>query len=480
MIVHAAMLVSHFAFSKPRARLAPMRVWVLGALAVAGCEAGPTCDAGELADRLASPGASVEIGDCAVRGRFRVAPGVTLRGTGPESALVGHELGPVLALDTRGATSRVVGLRVVASGHAAIQLGGDGRAILEDLGVEVPGPGVGLVGEGLASLALRRVTIAGPATAASAAAVPADADATRHATHGLALFEVGDLELTAVDVRGFEMIGALIVDSTTTWSGGEVRECVGAGVVVSGGEATLTDVAVRDLFASSHGLVLSLGLTSMRGAVLRTERLEVARNPQFGLLQDGGEAEHLDLIVRDNGDVGVWAQDGLRSSITGAASVIAGNRVAGLVVAGSSDVTVRDVRIDGTRRGLSAAGTGGGVDAGDGIHLVGDARAVTLDGLTLSGNTRVQIVVDLAATAASEITLAGVRVDGSGAELGLVAQGGALPVGWDAGVTRLGATAANDAAFSGALSVFAGAVREDERAGPPASGGVRGIVMPID
>ncbi len=460
---------------------ASVRVATIAMLAVAGCDAAPTCDAAVLRERLASPGATVELGDCAVMGRFDVAPGVTLAGTGPSSAIVGTDRGPVLQLDTTGGTSIVRGLRVVGSGHIALELAGTGRAEITDVVVEVPSAGVGVTAQGLAALALRDVEVDGPATTPTiAGTVPNDPDAMRYATHGLALFAVADLSLERVDVRRFQEIAALIVDSTTTWTEGDVTECVGAGIVISGGDAALVDVRVHDLLESMMGLVVSIGLTTTRGALVRTERLEVASNPQFGVLQDGGEVDHEDPSIHDNGDVGLWAQAAEHLSIGGVGAELVGNHVAGLVLSSSEDVTVRDAVIDATTQGLTAVGTGGGVDAGDGIHIVGACTGVTLDSITLSGNARVQIVADLGATLATELTLTDVRVDGSGAQLGLVTQNGAVPMGWDTGVTRLGATVANDVAFAGTLAVFAGAVRDDERPGAPGTGDVRGIVMPID
>ncbi len=457
-----------------------MRAALLGLLVVAGCDAGPTCDPDELADRLAQANATVEVGDCAVSGRFDVAPGVTLAGTGPASAIVGTDRGPVLQVDTTGAATTIRGLRLVGSGHVTLELSGAGRAEVTDVIVEVPAVGVGVTAEGLARLAMVDVEVIGPATAATADSVPNDPDAMSYATHGLALFSVADLSLTRVDVRGFQKVAALLVDSSTTWSGGDVRECVGAGIVVSGGEAALTDVTVHDLFASMRGLVISLGLTTTRDAVVTTERLEVASNPQFGILQDGGSVDHLDLSVHDNGDVGLWAQRATHLSIAGDAPEIVGNHVAGLVLSSASDVTISGAVIDGTTQGLTAVGTGGGVDAGDGIHIVGASRNVTLESLTLRGNARVQIVAELGATAATDITLRDVRVEGTGAQLGLITQNGAVPMGWDASVSRLGDTLANDAAFTGTLAVFPGPVGDGEHPAAPSAGGVRGIVMPID
>ena len=93
------------------------------------------------------------------------------------------------------------------------------------------------------------------------------------------------------------------------------------------------------------------------------------------------------------------------------------------------------------------------VEVGDGIQLVGTTQAVTLEDITLSGNARVGVLVDLDGGTMDSFSMAGVSVDGVDDALGAIAQGGTLSAGWDDGVTRQGATAANDAAFSDVLDV---------------------------
>jgi hypothetical protein len=65
--------------------------------------------------------------------------------------------------------------------------------------------------------------------------------------------------------------------------------------------------------------------------------------------------------------------------------------------------------------------------------------------LVFERNARVGVLIDLGGATAEEVTVTGVRVDGSDRQLGFIVQNGALPDGTDAGVERRGSTGALDA-----------------------------------
>jgi hypothetical protein len=117
------------------------------------------------------------------------------------------------------------------------------------------------------------------------------------------------------------------------------------------------------------------------------------------------------------------------------------------------------------------------VRGADGVHSV--ASGITLTGVVLRDNARVGAVLDLDGGITTDVTLTDVTVEASGMALGAVAQNGMVVDGWDDSVTRLGATSANDSAFTGALEIAEGI-------GPPClppldtveAGGISDLIAP--
>jgi hypothetical protein len=54
----------------------------------------------------------------------------------------------------------------------------------------------------------------------------------------------------------------------------------------------------------------------------------------------------------------------------------------------------------------------------------------------------------------SNVTLVGITVEGSGGQLGAVAQNGTVHEGWDSDIERNGTIAANDLIFAGELDIL--------------------------
>jgi hypothetical protein len=468
-----------------------------------GCDAG-TCTSGGLHDALAgaSAGDVVEVGGCRVEGAFVVPAGVTLRGSANETVLASGD--PFDLVVELGDGARLEALHVEADGRAGVVTRGD--ATVTDVSIDaIHGLGV-YVGGG--AVALERVSIVGPVTAASAgeerwievSAIPShpavgcpravcecdegaidEADArvcvggvwkTWAATIGL-YASGATLTLEDVSIAGVAQYGVIADESALEWTAGSVRDVIGVGVLLRGGDAAITDVSIERVVAGLRG-VPSYGLISTDDNDLTSERLAIADGERYGLLQLEATGAHSELSVRDHGDVGVWVGSSARFEL-GESSVIANNGFAGVVVSESHDVTLDGAIVEGTATVRRSVGTFGVQEIGDGVQLTGSYDAVRLANLTIRGNERVGLLVD----AAPGVTFEAVAVDAGGAAFGAlagtldVARGVitvATPAGWDTGITRTGAALANDPTASGELDLIVTT---------PDLAGARGIIAPM-
>jgi hypothetical protein len=433
------------------------RLLIFAAMAiVAGCDSGGICDADELSAALAVaiPGDVVEVGACEVTGAFTVPAAVTLRGASPTGSVIRVSEGQrgLTLITAVGMPTEVESLRVASEGCAAIVADGPGAAILTDLRIDAA-RGVGVAAQDLASFTLTRVDVAGPIGDEVPLSVPmppytcASADP---ATHGIVVVRTEALQLTEVTTQGFAAYGALLFETDARWTGGGAENNVGTGLQVWGGDAMLQDL--RLCRARQGVLVVEsyAGLFS-EGARIQSTGITVCDSETFGLMHDGVTAVHDDLTATDNAFSAVWAQEGGSLTVGGSAPMLANNGFAGVV---SFDVPMVDVgaaRIEGTATRTTAAGPVT-IRAGDGVHVVG-ADELHLTGLTLTNNERVGLLLDLGGMDPTAFDVGTVEVSGEGGSLGAVAQNGEIPVGWDADVMRLGATAANDAALTDALEI---------------------------
>ena len=430
--------------------------WVVCGIVAAGLgctetEHRPICAADELRDALAraTPGTTVAVGDCAVSGNFLVPVGVTLQGQGSTSILAGGGTEPVLRVTAgEGLVTSVLDLAVVSDGRAGIIVEGVGAAEIARVGIEAR-RGVGLAGKQMTHLVLSDSTIDGPVTAANVDGVAADPTLDDTATHGLVLTGVADATLARVDVNGFAAFGGVIVDSVLSWRGGDVDHNLGTGLMVSGGDATLEDLTISHTFRGFR-LIPAYGLVAADGASVSTEGLVLLDNEEYGVLQDSSEVRHLNVQGSGNGAPAVWVQHSSYAEITGPNSLIENNRLAGVVAIESSNLTVTDATISGTISETMAYETRQ-VMVGDGIHLVDTATSVRLADLTLSANARVGLLLDSGDAPFAGVDIANLRVDGSGTQLGAIAQGTAVPADWDANIIRGAIIEANDGAFAGVL-----------------------------
>jgi hypothetical protein len=354
-----------------------------------------------------------------------------------------------------------VDLEIDSSGRAglvAVSEGGD----VEVEGVVIDASlGLGAGFEGLESVVLRDVRIVGTVTIDNAdeASIIGDAGA-EYPTHGLVVASVPTADLEAVEVSGFSQFGVLAVESGLDWNGGNASANLRTGLMVRGGSANLVDVAIDETLigVAAYAYAGVFDETSVR-----TSGVEVSDSAQYGLVHVGSEVDHTDLRAQGNGHAALWAQDCSSFSLSGELTVLSDNTFAGVIVIGTDEVALSDARIDATALGTRVDGEMGRIEVGDGVQLQVLDSSVTLRGLTLEGNERAGVVIDLGGGDMSGLTIEDVSVSGSGDELGVVAQRGEPTDGWDEEVAREGATEANDASFTTPLDVVTQGIPRGDR-----------------
>ena len=432
---------------------------VLALLAASGCgggggKAAEICDAAELTEALgkAEPGDVVKLGSCRIEGTFTVPAGVTLEGAGLGASIIAGEGDqPVLKVVTGAEPVRLAGVSIESNTPAGILVKGGGEAAIERVGVKAT-RGIGIGAEELRSLTLSEVALEGPVNADNANSFMPDVTAQDTATHGLVLVRVESASISNVTASGFAAFGALLVESTTTWQGGGVSGNMGTGLMVHAGSATLEGL---EMCRTLQGMrfIPSYGGVFVAGASVETTGVEVCEGDGYGLLHDRVSARHVDLVARDNGDAAVWAQKCPSFELSGEGAQISGNRFAGVVLVETENAMVSGASIDANEITVRVFDETGAVEVGDGVQVVRPKGPVILENLSFSNNERAGILLDLGGGSMDDVTLDAVTVDGTGDQLGALAQDGTIPEGWDLGVTRTGATVVNDAALVGSLPI---------------------------
>lgn len=424
------------------------RPTLLALVLLVGCGSGTASTSAELTDALtgATAGETVTIAAGTFVGNFEVPAGVTVRGAGAGTTILRSDAGQVLNVRTSaGSTSTVEGLTVESAGGAGIALGGAGGAALTDVTVSFT-RGVGVGAEGLATLALTRVNVQGPVTSANATMQPVDATPETAATHGLVVVNVAEATAIELTVGGAALIGALFVDSDTTWTGGAANENLGVGLMASGGTIALDSMEIcRTL--QGFRLPPVFGGVFTDSVVVTSNEMTVCENDGFGLVHSDAGGRHTDLVGASNSNAALWAQQTSGLEIDGAGTVFSDNEFAGMVFIDSSDIGVTGASVEGTRLATRTVGLTGRVDVGDGIQLVRSTSAIAIDAVTLTDNERAGLLLDLGAADTSGVGLTSVNASGTGAQLGVIAQSGTIGMGWDSGVTRSADLSTNDAAF---------------------------------
>lgn len=421
---------------------------------IVGC-GGDLCDAGAIVAALerAAAGDTVRLGACLIEGAFEVPSGVAVEGRGAEETLLIAPPGrPGLVLSPGAMDATCVRrLGVESSGPVGILARGTGSACLEDLSVRAT-LGVGVGAEGLSRITLSAMTISGPVTSANQVSVPDPVTPMDSATHGLVLVRVGMASLAEVSVSGFAAAGALFSASSVAWSGGGAPRNLSLGLLVEGGSAVLGDVDLSETLGQTR-LEPAYGGAFLGGVSVESHRLRVNDGEGRGLFHQGATGIHEEIEAFDNQNVAVWFEDVPSFELTGR---ISRNRIAGVVAVDSQNIGVHDAQIDRSVRTTRVFPGSPPIDVGDGIQLVRTSTGVRVARVSLDGNERVGLLLDLGGATLDPTALQDVTVLGSGASLGVIAQGGTLPVGWDSSVVRPPDIRANDLAFSGLLDVVEG------------------------
>jgi hypothetical protein len=421
------------------------------------------CNAGDLAATLhrAANGDLIRLDSCRIEGAFVVPAGVTL--VGVPGTILASPAGvrrPVLALRTSpGVATQVAALEVESDANFGIVAdGGGGEVDLATVTVRATrGVAVGL--QDLASLKLTDVVLRGP-FADGGTMRPAEALPEATATHGLLVIRAGTATIERTEAHGFAGFGAVLVETTTTWTDGGATDNLGTGLAVWAGTTTLTRIDLSGTHWSGGPVVPSLdpggatrpysfGGVFLGGAGVQTTGLVVSDGEGFGLVHDGGSGRHELLTAENNGDAAVWAQGTQSLEIFGAGSALFGNRYAGVVLVEPQPVTIRDLVVEGTRRGCRDCGTSAQQVAADGIQIVRPQATLTLQGLTLHDNARIGLLLDMGGRNMDAVTLGAIDVAGTGTQQGAMAQNGVFPTGWDDPIARDDSTLSNDENYRG-------------------------------
>jgi hypothetical protein len=442
------------------------------------------CDVAALQAALdaASPGSTVRMGACRLSGWLTVPAGVTLAGRGPGASIL-KTVGifPALRITPGSTVTRVVDLSVESAeaNSAVFVLPGTGSAAVERVRIAA-GHGFALAAEGVGSLALTGVTLTGPVTPANH--LGWSDDPTETATHGLALVRVGNATLSDVTASGFALFGALLVDCSTTWTGGGAPRNLGTGVMVYRGEAELHDLDLSgtldgDRLMPAYGAVFAGDDTTE--ANVESSGLVLSGGDDAGLLQQKAVGLHRDLVAADNGGAGVWVQNCSSFELNGETR-IEGNTFSGVVGIATQRMVVDGGEIATTQAVSHVVSEGGSEPVGDGIHFVRDgAGTLEVRDVTLRTNDRVGLLLELRGGGTDGITLSGVEVSGTGEALGVYAQHGTATAGWDTGVTRDPVTTTNDATPRAPVGFMPSvATGEMPGAAAVATGGLAGVVVP--
>lgn len=433
---------------------------VIGGLVCGGCSGSPgpaleECTSGALTEALgaAARGDTVSLPPgCELRGSFTVPRGVTLQGDSRESNTLRAPPDEVAVRlqPGEGEPARLADVTVVPAGAAAIVAEGSGEAALERVSVRAD-TGIGVRASGLDRLLAQDVDIRGPVTPANVDELLTEVTQHQTATKGLVLLCVGSTELQTVTIRGFASVGVTVDGGALSWTGGGVSSTRGMALYMRATAAQMQDVVVEDTMQGSALLPVYAG-AFVDGTTVETTRLRVRGSIGFGLLHSGGRGVHRELEISEATKGATLAFAGTELRLDGAR--LEGNGYTAVRAVDAAALSIRDTVIEGTQ--LRPTWVGGGdfetVEVGDGLQALRPPDSMTLQNVVLRDNERAGAILDLGdGPWPADAQIEAVEVSGTGEKLGFVVQNGVPPEGWDAGIERLGATAANDAAFDGML-----------------------------
>ncbi|MFK8001756.1 MAG: right-handed parallel beta-helix repeat-containing protein [Polyangiales bacterium] len=403
------------------------------------------CTSAELVEALgnASNGDVVTLAACEFQDVQATVPaGVSLVGVAG-SRIAGS--GDVLVLEAGASLSNV---EVTVSNGRGVVLS-PGMHSLSAVNVNVDG-GVGISAVG-AEGTWSNVRVEGALDPLRADAIPPLA--APEDGHFLVVLEDVTIDFIDVGVLQGGPWGVIVQNSTLHWDEGFVRDVVGTGVYASGSTLTMTDVSIENMLQGiqpypSYGILATeTNFTS--------DGVEIRGSEGLGLLADDSSGVQSDLLVESCSFGGAWIQR--TSEMQFDRISMMDNGLAGLV-SQSSTLTINEGLITGTTLQQALHAGDRSVTTGDGVQI-NDPLGVTIEGLSLTGNERVGLVVDLASQPIANVQVRSLSVEGE--SLGaLVQQDGTVARGWDAAVTRDATTQTNDTAQSLPLDLV-GSLLED-------------------
>jgi hypothetical protein len=419
----------------------------IGAVAViavaCGCANDPApCDGRAMRDRIAmlASGERLELGaSCVVEGALVVPAGAIVHGG--TFALSEGDAITLTPSPTGAPVTTLSEAHVIGGSDTAVALRGPGHARIEATSFELT-RGIA-IGVAESEVEVVDVHVTGNVDPANVLAVPSSAEG--FARYGLVAVEGATVHVTGSRFARLAVSALGCDDATLTLEGVTLEENLGVGLAAFACMVSASDVEVMHTL-SGPGLI-GIGFALLDASVLETgDSLHFHDAPGFAIYASASDVTLTSPIVERMGQVGVWAEMGGTLHVAdGTFTDVEGIAIGSV---GATEVDVRGTMVTGTRDALlPRMGGASGERVADAIHVVQTSARdtiVSITDTTLVDNGRVGLVLD-GGGAALALTLTGTRAEGTGDELGAIAQNvAALPIDWDSGVTRVGSAASLD------------------------------------
>lgn len=434
---------------------------LVGLASLSGCESVDLCDGASIAERLANAesGDVVRIGACTLPAGVVVPAGVTLEGVGSTVSAIDALPGNLVAIRVEtqlNLTTVVRGLSVLGR-CIAIEVGGSGNVVLDDVAIDVE-DGRGVSVSGVASAEFRGLQVRGPISAENAND-PEWIDGADDSI-GISLSEVGMATFSDVQVDGMAWAGVVSDNSDLQAEGLSIRNTLGYGVILQSGNSGFTALEIADTYQGLRGAP-SIAFAA-RDAIWSADGFTLERSERYGIVSQAGSVTIDDLTAQTGGDAALWV-GGANTLQLGGENTIDDMRFAGAVVVDSQAVDIRNLAVSNiglSTRNIGAGGLFAMLALGDGVHLIGDLAGATFENIEVTGAERVGLLLELGEGDAPTFT--SVSVDAPDGALGAIAgRASAMPFEldispeptWDDGITRDAVSEAGDAMFADTLGV---------------------------
>lgn len=409
-----------------------------------------------LQERLdnALPGDIVEAESGSYEGPFTIPEGVTLKAIEPgEVILISKKPGFVVELEPYGEFPTAIDGCVIESetGSAALIANGAGEIALANLDVKLTGKkGVGILLQGLSKADLQNISVDGmfPENEVMSVAFDGSMKAKEYPVLGLGAVDVDLLVINELKVERFLSFGLLALGGVTEWTGGSASRIVGTAVIADNvSEFHMTDVNIEEIWQGAR-LEPPMGVVLNNGGAFRSSDLKLSNVEGIGIFQGAGvlsQYKSLEIINTKEGIdnrslTGLWIQDAQASALGPSAAIISGDDGSLSVIesVGESAITAMNVsglviqdtelRLTENREVFLDAEVGT-TSIGDGLHLVGSTKDVSLKNVSLVGNERVGIRLEAEGAALDTMTAENVSITGVESDEGLIGQNGVVVTG---------------------------------------------------